>query len=212
MLIGCLRSKVKNKFEIWYCHIVLKSSRRKIWQVWWIRSNSPHFYPPMLIYASTHQSFPRQILKFINLPKFSPTTVLHYAVFLGVVLSPTEGGKFLHNFISSRAGHVESTENKAEMKTLKNTTLLQNDGRKGRQEDYLPSAACRVVFWKCFAETFPLQCSFCDWRGGCKPKYSSPLKMLPPDVHKLCVHNRDLCWTKQSLSRRGKQRKRWSKF
>ena len=35
--------------------------------------------------------------------------------------------------------------NKAEMKLHKKTTLLWNDGRKGRQEDYLTPAAVYIA-------------------------------------------------------------------
>ena len=50
------------------------------------------------------------------------------------------GKKLPQNFISSRYGQVK-TQNKAEMKTWKKTTLLWNNGRKERQEGYLTSAS-----------------------------------------------------------------------
>ena len=50
---------------------------------------------------------------------------------------------YLRNFISSKDEPVKKYTNKAEMKTRRKTTLLRNDGRKERQENYPTSAAYR---------------------------------------------------------------------
>ena len=43
---------------------------------------------------------------------------------------------FQQNFILNRYGPVKGIRNKVEMKTSKNTTLLRNDARKGKEENY----------------------------------------------------------------------------
>ena len=56
-----------------------------------------------------------------------------------LVINPPKQQKwreFLQNLISSRNGSLKKNRNKAEIKIRKRTTLLWNDGRKERQEDY----------------------------------------------------------------------------
>ena len=54
-------------------------------------------------------------------------------------LLQTRGKEYLRNFVSSRD---EPHRNKGERKTHMNTTILWNNGGKGRQESYLTSSAC----------------------------------------------------------------------
>ena len=54
------------------------------------------------------------------------------------------GDKFIQNFISSRDGPVKSTENNAETKICKKSTLLWNRCGKDDKDYYLKSAAYKA--------------------------------------------------------------------
>ena len=54
----------------------------------------------------------------------------------------TQGKMFSRKLHFKFGETCKKYRNKAEMKTHKRTTLLQNDGRKGSQEEYAISAVC----------------------------------------------------------------------